>query len=125
MALMTEVKKFVTVEHNEKNNHAAYIVKQYKNALTQHIYEKQTVKDYADMLSITPNHLNKCVKNILQKTAQQLLKEMVIVEAKFLLRYSDLSISEISYNLCNQSPSNFIRFFKDQTGLTPKEFISQ
>lgn len=125
MAMMTEVKKFVTVEKSEKHNHAASIVKQYKNALTQHIHEKQTVKDYADFLNITPNHLNKCVKSILQKTAQELLKEMLIVEAKFLLRYSDLSISEISYNLCNQSPSNFIRFFKSQTGLTPKEFLSQ
>jgi AraC-like DNA-binding protein len=125
MVLMTEVNRFVLNEKHGIDNHSAFIAQQYKNALTEHIYEKHTVKDYADLLNITPNHLNKCVKSILQKTAQQLLKEMVIVEAKFLLRYSDFSISEVSYNLGNESPSNFIRFFKMNTGLTPKEFINQ
>jgi AraC-like DNA-binding protein len=125
MALMTEVKKYVIADKEDINNHSTYIVIQYKNSLTQHIYEKQSVKDYADLLNITPNHLNKCVNTVLQKTAQQLLKEMIIVEAKFLLRYSDFSISEISYNLGHQTPSNFIRFFKMNTGLTPKEFVNQ
>ncbi len=125
MALMTEAKRYIREEKGEKKNSASEITKNYKNLLSRYIYEKQSVNDYADMLNVSPNHLNKCVRQVLKKTAQALLKEMIIVEAKFLLRYSNLSTSEISYKLCDQTPSNFIRFFKQQTGITPKDFINQ
>ena len=122
LALLTEVKKFVVSEKKLTKNSALYISQQYKNALTQHIYQKQNVSDYADLLNVTPNHLNKCVKAITHKTAQDLLNEMLILEAKSLLKYSNLQIAEIAVKLCNQTPSNFARFFKNQTGISPKEY---
>jgi AraC-like DNA-binding protein len=73
-------------------------------------------------LNVTPNHLNKCVKTTTDKTAQDLLNEMLILEAKSLLKYSNLQIAEIAVKLCNQTPSNFARFFKSQTGISPKEY---
>jgi AraC family transcriptional regulator, transcriptional activator of pobA len=78
--------------------------------------------DYADLLNVTPNYLNKCVKTAIDKTAQDLLKEMLILEAKTLIKYSQLNVSEIAIKLCDQTPSNFARFFKKQTGLSPKEY---
>jgi AraC-like DNA-binding protein len=47
----------------------------------------------------------------------------VILEAKTLLKYSNLQISEIAVKLSDQTPSNFARFFKTQTGITPKEYL--
>lgn len=45
-----------------------------------------------------------------------------IEEAKYLLSYTDKSISEISFYLCFSSQSYFQNVFKKKVGLTPKEF---
>lgn len=107
----------------KKVDAAAQLTERYKNALTQYIQQKQTVNEYAQLLHVTNNYLNRCVKNTINKTAQNLLNEMLILEAKSMLKYSGLSISEIAENLCHRSPSNFARFFKQQTGISPKEYI--
>lgn len=103
---------------------AAKLTERYKSVLTEYILEKQTVREYAKLLHVTPNYLNRCVKATTDKTAQNLLNEMLILEAKSMLKYSGLSISEIAEKLCGRSPSNFTRFFRQQTGLTPKEYIN-
>lgn len=123
LVLFEEVKKELPPEVKKTKNALLQITEQYKDSLVKHIYEKHSVADYAELLNISPNYLNKCVKTITNKTAQDLLNEMLILEAKTLLRYSNLQISEISVNLSNQTPSNFARFFKSQTGITPKEYI--
>lgn len=124
LVLLTEVKKFAIIEKSTSKNSSAIVTHQYKNLLTQHIHQKQKVSDYADLLSVTANHLNKCIKQTTNKTAQDLLNEMLIMEAKSLLKYSNLHISEIAVKLCNQTSSNFARFFKTHTGMTPKEYQS-
>ena len=92
---------------------AAYrIMQAYKNALSQHIYKKQHVADYADLLAVTPDHLNKCVRITTGKSAQDLLMEMLLLEAKVLLAQTQLSIGDIAYKLTEKTPSDFSRFFK-------------
>lgn len=124
LTLLTEANRFANNDTKKsKENAAARLTAQYKDALNQHIYQKQSVHEYADMLHVTPNHLNKCVKSIINKTAQNLLNEMLIMEAKSLLKYSGLPISQVAEKLCGQSPSNFTRFFKSQTGISPKQYL--
>jgi len=125
LALFAEVNQYVGKEKKEiitKKDSAALITEQYKNTLAQYIYQKQTIQEYAEMLFVTPNHLNKCVKKTLNKTAKNLLDEMLILESKFLLKYSNLSISEIAEKLYSRTPSNFSRFFKSHTEMTPKQY---
>lgn len=124
LTLLMEVRRFGKNESiNQPHNSALQLTQQFKNALMQEIYSKQTVAEYADLLNVTPNHLNKCVKACTKKTAQDLLNDMLILEAKSLLKYSHLQIAEIAVKLCNQTPSNFSRFFKSQTGITPKQYL--
>ncbi len=98
------------------------MTEQYKNALSQHIYQKQKVTDYAEMLSVTPNHLNKCVKSSTGKSAHDLLSEMLILEAKVLLKQTNMTISEVAYKIGRNEISDFARFFKAQTGMKSSEF---
>ena len=88
----------------------------------QYIYEKQTIGEYGKMLAVTPNHLNKCVKTATNKSAQELLIEMMLMEAKALLKQTDLSVNEIAWKLRKEDPSDFTKFFKSKAGLTPTEY---
>ncbi|GAB3641189.1 helix-turn-helix domain-containing protein [Spirosoma arcticum] len=122
MALFTELKQLAQPPVLAKKNAAFRITQSYKNALSLHIYKKQHVTEYAELLSVTPDHLNKCVRAITGKSAQDLLMDMLLLEAKVLLSQTGLSIGDIAYKLSEKTPSDFTRFFKAKTGFTPKQY---
>ena len=59
LSFFEEIKKDLPIEKKKTKNAFAQITEQYKNALALHIYQKQTIVDYADLLNISPNYLNK------------------------------------------------------------------
>jgi AraC family transcriptional activator of pobA len=121
LALFLEVRQFAKREKITEN--AAFrISQQYKSKLARYIYEKNSVADYASMLNVSPNHLNKCVKAATGKSAQDILSEMVVLEAKVLLKQSSLTVNEIAWKIGKEDASDFIRFFKSKTGFTPTEY---
>lgn len=79
-------------------------------------------KFYAEKLSITPNYLTKLCSDIRGKTAGELIRERIVLEAKRLLVNSQLDISEISFQLGFEDNSYFTKFFKTSEKLTPKQF---
>jgi AraC family transcriptional regulator, transcriptional activator of pobA len=110
----------------KRNSAAQYLTERYKDRLTENIQSLKSVSDYAELLSVSPNHLHKCVKKTTGKTAQMLLNEMRILESKVLLKQSHLSVAEIAFRVGKSDPSDFSRFFKIHTGITPKQYrISQ
>ena len=117
-----ELKRMAQTPVTVPRNAAYRITQAYKSALAQHIYKKQHVTDYAEMLAVTPDHLNKCVRTTTGKSAQDLLTEMLLLEAKVLLSQTGLSIGDIAYKLTEKAPSDFSRLFKAKTGLTPKQY---
>lgn len=125
LTLFKEISEFSKKDIVVSKNASSVLAFKYKEALTQFIYQKQKVADYAEILHVTPNHLNKCVKQVTGKSAQMILNEMLVLEAKSLLKYSNLQIAEVAVKLCNQNPSNFSRFFKGQTGMSPKNYQAQ
>lgn len=124
VALFSEIANHAVVNEIEQSDTALKITENYKDALSRHIYNLQLVSDYADQLNITPNHLNKCVKRTMGISAQDLLNRMLILEAKALLKQTDLQVKEIAFQLSQKNHSDFSRFFKSKTGMTPKEYRS-
>lgn len=122
MALFMELKPFVPTTASLSQNSAYQITEQYKKALSKFIYEKQKVNDYADMLAVSPNHLNKCVKGVTGQSAHDLLSEMILLEAKVLLKQTSQSVSEIAFQIGRNEISDFVRFFKSKTGMSPGEY---
>lgn len=108
----------------EENHHstAEMITSRFKDLVAEHFLTKQDVSEYAAMLFITPNHLNKTIKAVTSKTALELIHEMILLEAKVLLNQTDKNISEIAFHLSFDDSSYFSRFFKKLTGVTPLEF---
>ena len=74
------------------------------------------------MFAVTPNHLNKCVKTVTGQSAHDLLSEMILLEAKVMLKQTNLSISEIAFQVGRNEISDFVRFFKSKTGISPGEY---
>jgi len=77
---------------------------------------------YAEKLYLTPKYLSKLVKTVSGKSAHEWIDSFVIVEAKNMLKYSDLSIKTIVWELNFPNQTTFYRFFKAHTGMTPSEY---
>lgn len=77
---------------------------------------------YADKLCLTPKYLSKLIKQASGRSAPDWIDDFVILEAKNLLKYTDLAIKEIVYKLHFPNQSVFFKFFKAHTGLTPSEY---
>ncbi|GAB2568733.1 helix-turn-helix domain-containing protein [Spirosoma areae] len=101
---------------------AAGLTMRFKNLLKQHRLTKRTVRDYADLLSVTPNHLNRCVKEVTGKPVSSWITDALLLEAKVLLRQTDLPVADIAFQLRIDDVSYFARLFKKQTGLSPTEY---
>ena len=84
--------------------------------------ENRKVEDYAAMIGITSKHLALVIKKTTGKYPSDWLENYVLLESKRLLRSTDMSIQNISYDLNFSTPSHFGKFFKSQTGITPKKF---
>ena len=92
-------------------------------ALARQHYKVETkLEFYAKKLAVTTKYLSETVKQINQKTAKEILMELRLSHAKFLLSKSDLDIKEIAYQLGYDSLSTFSRYFKEKEGLSPKEY---
>ncbi|WP_143309152.1 helix-turn-helix domain-containing protein [Chitinophaga vietnamensis] len=81
-----------------------------------------SVKYLAEQLHVSPHYLSDVLKQETGKTALELIHLFLISEAKNLLTGTDLSISEISYNLGFENHPYFSRLFKRIAGLTPNAF---
>lgn len=79
-------------------------------------------KQYAELLYITPNHLNALCNDVLGMPAGEVIRNRVALEAKRLLINQDLTITEIANDLNFVDNSYFTKFFKKQAGVTPEEF---
>lgn len=83
-----------------------------------------TVQYIAGELNISPNYLGSLLKTLTQQTTKQIIQEKLIQKAKEKLSITQLSVSEIAYELGFEHPQSFNKFFKKQTGQSPVEFRS-
>lgn len=88
----------------------------------QHYVTKKQVSDYAALLHITPDYLNELVKRTTGRTAGQLIRDRVILEAKRRFLFSEETVSEVAHALNYDDVSYFWRLFKKYVNLSPTEF---
>ncbi|MDH8702407.1 AraC family transcriptional activator of pobA [Dysgonomonadaceae bacterium PH5-43] len=126
VAIILEVKKLLGESALDFYPAKAFtIVKRYNDLLCANLDNEHDLSFYAEQLNISPNHLNKCVKTVLGKTSISILNEKRISKAKLLLASTDLTVSEISFQLGFLDQSYFSRFFKRTVGMSPIEYRKQ
>lgn len=84
--------------------------------------QERGVAFYADKLCLTPKYLSRLVKSASGKSAPEWIDTYIILEAKNMLKYSDIPIKEIVNRLHFPNQSTFHKFFKAHTGLTPLRY---
>lgn len=88
----------------------------------KHFKQQRFLDFYAQKLEVTPKHLSRTLKSQTGYTAVEWIERFVILEAKVLLKSSNLNIQQISDELNFPSQSFFGKYFKKLTGMSPKEF---
>lgn len=119
---LTELKTNKSIQNKTVLSAAERIAYEFKQALARNVKSFRTIDQYAQLLNITPNHLNKCVKTVFGKPTSLIIDEMLVLEAKVLLHRLATAISEVGFEIGFEDPSYFGRFFKKKTGFTPTEF---
>jgi len=99
--------------------------KKFLATIKLNVKEQRTVQYYADHFNVTANYLNKCVRIHTGKPATFHITSMVILEAKILLRQTQMSISEVASELGFEDISYFSRMFRKNAGMTPREYKNQ
>ncbi|PIB35596.1 hypothetical protein BFP72_09425 [Reichenbachiella sp. 5M10] len=98
------------------------MVKRFRELIEEKYQLNLSIKQYAEELNVTENHLTHTVKELTGKTSKELVFDKQVLEIKRLLKHSDLSVSEISMQLGFKDQSYFSKFFKKFTGQTPNAY---
>ena len=106
----------------KNTNRRRMLVKRFKQLIEENYHLNYAVRDYAEKLAVTPNHLTETVREVTGRTSNDMIHERTIIEAKKLLRYTELSVSQVAYELHFKDPSYFARFFKKHSGMSPDKF---
>ena len=115
----------VMLSGKDKSNTLQVLYNEFLRSVSQHFLTERRVAAYAAMLHVSADHLNRAIRACSDKTAHELIDDMLLMEAKSYLLYSKLSISEIAYKLEFTDPSHFNRFFKKYNDITPLQYRNQ
>lgn len=101
--------------------HAKHI--RFLELLEKHYAEVKSIRQYADWLHITPKHLNRINKALVNKTTSDIITGRVILEAKRMLSHTDLNFAEIALRLGYPDYAYFSKVFRKQEGVSPSAFV--
>jgi AraC-like DNA-binding protein len=88
----------------------------------KHFKQEHSLEFYANKLCITPKHLTTTIKTTTDCTAKEWIDKYLLLEAKALLKSTNLSIQQIADTLHFTSQDIFSKYFKHHIGITPKEY---
>lgn len=104
------------------HNRAEEYFRQFTELLGEHYKHERSVGFYARQLCITPKYLTTLIKRISGKSVSEWIDYYVILEAKTLLKYSNMSVQEIAYYLNFPNQSFFGSYFKRNAGMSPSQY---
>ena len=123
MMIYREVKAYVKEPDKEQTgNRTMKLFADFTNLVTRYHKREREVAYYANLLSITPDYLNKVCKMHCETTAKEYIDWQVVIAIKNYLICTDLSIKCIAAQLNFDDSSYMCRFFKKQTGMSPLEY---
>ncbi len=103
-------------------NSSKLLVSQFKSVVNEDLNKQYNLEYYAKKLNVGLRTLKNAFIEVEKQSPKQWLTDRMIIEIKRNLAYNDFRISEIAYNLGFKEVTNFTKFFKSKTNLTPSMF---
>lgn len=97
----------------------------FEELINSHYRTTKSPSAYADMLNMTPKHLNRITQAVVGKTASDVILERVMLEAKKELILQRNGFAEVAYSLGYEDYAYFSKLFRKKTGTTPSTFVSR
>jgi len=113
-----------SVDNRKKTQHEM-LVEKFLHLVQTNYQEQRGLEFYANKLCVTPKHLSKVIKATGGKPASDWIDEYVVLEAKALLKSTNMTVEQISDELNFPSQSFFGKYFKRVTGMSPSEYKSK
>jgi AraC family transcriptional regulator, transcriptional activator of pobA len=111
-------------QHFEINMPSVEIIRRFIDLLEVNFPQERSVKFYAGQLTMHPNHLNSLIKKHTGLTAKESIQNRVLLEMKYLLHSTNLSIKEISNQVGFNDPNYFTSFFTRFENMSPGNYRS-
>jgi len=109
-------------EESMLNTRGEEIVNDFSDLLMQYHRNERSASFYADKMCITAPYLSRTLKNMTGRSISTWINEAVILDAKALLKSTNMTVMQISEELNFPNPSFFGRFFKQYAGITPLKY---
>jgi AraC-like DNA-binding protein len=109
-------------EISAETDHKSQLISSFKILVNSEFIKLKTPRDYAEKLHITPNYLNGLCKEVLDKTAGEIIRDRVVLEARRMLITTGLTVAEISFQLGFADNSYFGRYFRKASGVPPEKY---
>ena len=93
--------------------------------LSKYYETERQVSFYASKLCVTPKHLSTMVKEVTRQSILDWINNVTVLNIKHRLRTTSDSILQISEALNFQTPSTFVRYFRQHTGVTPAKYRAE
>ncbi|RQO66128.1 hypothetical protein DBR43_28255 [Pedobacter sp. KBW06] len=123
LALLFQIQRMMAGEaSSEADNIQVLNLKKFKKLIEEYYKKETKLSFFSAQLFMTNAHLNEIAKKITGKTAGELIRERVLLEAKRMLIHGHWTVGQIASELGFKDFSYFSRHFKKQEGLTPAEF---
>lgn len=98
------------------------LVQRYLALIETHYTSQQPLEFYASALGVTPDHLSRSCRQAVARSALQILHERLMLEARRLLAYTPMPVTQVSEQLGYADPAYFTRFFTRAMGKTPSAY---
>ncbi len=120
--LIVSERLFDKKQYFEKNIPSIDSIKRFLDLLEINFSTERSVKFYAKELAMHPNHLNALVKKHTGLTAKESIQNRLLIETKYLLHSTNLSIKEISHEVGFNDPNYFTSFFTKFENMSPGNY---
>lgn len=127
-ALITDVFWYVGQQSRSDafpKNRSLSLFRTFQKSIRKTRNPQKNITHYAREQHITAVHLNRVCRDLVQKSAMQVVYDYFLTEARNYLTHTDYTIAEVAYRLNFEDPAYFSRLFKKQTGITPTAFRQQ
>ncbi|WP_398455977.1 AraC family transcriptional regulator [Sphingobacterium thalpophilum] len=88
----------------------------------EHFAAHHDVQFYADRLYVSRKYLTKVVKKAMSRTPKEIINQILLIEAKILLKRSTSNVSQVACTLNFSDQTVFSKFFKKHTNRKPSDY---